>query len=55
MGNAYRILAGKHGKRPFRRPRHGWEVDIRMVLGKQGGKVWNGSIWLWIETDGRML
>jgi hypothetical protein len=31
--NAYRILVGKpKGKRPLRRPRHGWEDNIRMEL-----------------------
>ena len=30
--NAYRVLMGKpEGKRPLRRPRHGWE-DIKMDL-----------------------
>jgi len=33
MGNAYQILVREpEGKRPFRRPRHGWEYDIRMDL-----------------------
>jgi hypothetical protein len=33
MRNAYNILLGKYeGKRPFGRPRHRWEVNIRMDL-----------------------
>jgi len=33
MRNAYKILVGKsEGKRPLRRPRHGWEDNIRMDL-----------------------
>jgi hypothetical protein len=28
--NAYRVLVKKHeGKRPFRRPRHGWKDNIK--------------------------
>jgi hypothetical protein len=33
MRNAYNILVGKpDGKRPLRRPRHRWEVYIKMDL-----------------------
>jgi hypothetical protein len=33
MRNAYNILIRKpKGKRPFRRPRHRWEDNIRMDL-----------------------
>jgi hypothetical protein len=35
MRNAYKILGRKpEGKRPVRRPRHRWEDNIRMDLGK---------------------
>jgi hypothetical protein len=35
MENAFRILIGKlEGKRPFRRPRHRWEDNIKMDLRK---------------------
>jgi hypothetical protein len=35
--NAYSILLRKpEGKRPFGRPRHGWEDNIRMDLGEIG-------------------
>jgi hypothetical protein len=37
MGNASRSLVGKpEGKRSFRKPRHGWEDNIRMDLMKIG-------------------
>jgi hypothetical protein len=46
MRNSYKILFGKpEGKRPLRRPRRKWK-DNTKVLGKQGGKMWTGCIWL---------
>jgi hypothetical protein len=39
--NAYKILVGKHERK---RP------PVEWVLGKQGGKVWTGCIWLRIGT-----
>jgi hypothetical protein len=31
MRNVYKISVGKHeGKRPFRKPRHTWEENIRL-------------------------
>jgi len=36
------------GKRPWARPRHGWED-------KQGGKVQTGFIWFRIGTSGRLF
>jgi hypothetical protein len=36
----YMVLVGKpEGKRPLGRPRHGWEDEMRMDLGKTGGGV----------------
>jgi hypothetical protein len=33
----YRVLVGKpEGKRPLRRPRHRWEVNVRMDLEEVG-------------------
>jgi hypothetical protein len=33
MRNVYKILVGNpEGKRPLRRPRHGWEDNIKMNL-----------------------
>jgi len=37
MRNSYNTLVGKcEGKRPFRRPRHRWEDNIRMDLRVEG-------------------
>jgi hypothetical protein len=37
----YRVLLGKpNGKRPFVRPRHRWEDNIRMNLQKVGSMDW---------------
>jgi hypothetical protein len=51
MRNAYNILVGKHGE--------DLGVDGRMILewtlGKYGGKVWTGCIWLRTGTsDGQL-
>jgi hypothetical protein len=55
MRNAYSILVGKsEGKRPLRRPSVDWKV-LKWMLGKLGGKVWTGLIWLRIETSGGLL
>jgi len=43
------------GNRPLGRPRHRWETLSEWILEKQGGKVWNGIIWLKIGTNGRLL
>jgi hypothetical protein len=32
-----------------------WEDNIKMILGKQGGKVWSGYIWLMIGASGWLL
>jgi hypothetical protein len=56
MRNAYRILVGKpEGKRPLRGPIHVWEIILEWILGKLGGKMWTGCIWLMISTSGGML
>jgi hypothetical protein len=56
MKNACNILIGKPArKRPFRRPRHRWEDNIRMDCKKWGGKLWTGCICLRIGTSGRSL
>jgi hypothetical protein len=46
----YNVLVGKpRGKRPFRRPRHGWEDDgIRMDLRKTG---WGVVEWIQLAQD----
>jgi hypothetical protein len=48
----YRVLVGKpEEKRPFGRPRHRWEDEIRMDLKETGWGVWSGFIWLRIGTN----
>ena len=40
--NALKILTGKHtGKRPFKRPRHIWENNIKMDLKEIGFNMRN--------------
>jgi hypothetical protein len=56
MRNAYNTLVGNsEGKRPLGRPRHRWEGNIRMDLGRYGGRVWNGCIWLRTGISGGPL
>jgi len=46
-----RVLVVKpEGKRPFGRPRHRWEDNIKMDLQDVG--EWTGSSWLRIGTVG---
>jgi len=46
MRNAYKIMVRKHeGERPLRRPRHGWEDNIRMDIG------WEGVDWMHVAED----
>ena len=43
----YRVLVGKpEGKRPFGKPRHRWEYNIKMNLQGMGNGVRTGSSWL---------
>jgi hypothetical protein len=52
----YRVLVGKpEGKKPLRRPRRKWEVDIKMNLMEVGCGAWNRLIWLKIGTGGMRL
>jgi len=56
MKSAHKVFDRKSEvKRPLRRPRHRQEDNVGMVLGKEGGKVWIGFIWLRIRTSGRLL
>jgi hypothetical protein len=41
--------------RPFRRPKHKWEDNIKMDVSKLGLGAWTGMIWLGIETCDRLL
>jgi hypothetical protein len=33
----------------------GGKIILEWILGKEGGKVWTGFIWLRIRTSGRLL
>jgi hypothetical protein len=45
--NAYTIIVRKpEGKRPFGRPRHRMELNIKQYLQEHGIRVWNEFIWL---------
>jgi hypothetical protein len=47
--NVYRVLIGKsEGKRPLGRPRHRWEVGIRMDLREIG---WGSVDWIQLAQD----
>jgi hypothetical protein len=49
MRNAYNILVGKSGrKRPFGRPRRGWEHNIRLVVMEIG---WDVVKWIHLAQD----
>jgi hypothetical protein len=49
MRNAYNILVGKpEWKRPFGRPRHQWEDNIKMDLREIG---WEGVDWIHLAQD----
>ena len=50
------IGGGRHEvNRPFGRPRHRWEDNIKMDLEEVGIEEWTGSIWLRTGTAGRLL
>jgi hypothetical protein len=54
--NIYQTSVGKpERKRPLGRPRHRWEYNIRIILGKWGGKLNTGLIWLRLEISGGLL
>jgi len=56
MRNAYSILVVKpEGKRPLGRPRLDGRTVSGCVLGKLGGKLRAGFIWLKMGTSGRLL
>jgi hypothetical protein len=47
--NVYRVLVGKpEGKRPLERPRHRWEVGIRMDLREID---WRHVEWIHLAQD----
>jgi hypothetical protein len=46
---AYRILVGRpEGRRPLGRPRHRWEINIKMDLQDVG---WGGMDWIVMAQD----
>jgi hypothetical protein len=54
--NAYKILVEKpEGKRRLGRPTRRWGIILEWILGKQGGKVWTGCIWLRRGTSGGLF
>ena len=54
--DVYSVLVGKpEGKRPFGRPRHRWEDNIKMDFQEVGCGAWTGSSWLRIGTGGGHL
>jgi hypothetical protein len=54
--DVYRVLLGKsEGKTPLGKPRHRWEVSIKMDLREVGRGSWAGLIWLRIGTAGGQL
>jgi hypothetical protein len=56
MKNAYKILIGKpEQKRPAEDLGIEGKVTLQLILGKQGGKMWTGIIWLRIGTSGRLF
>jgi hypothetical protein len=49
MRNAYDVLVGKRGgKRPFGRPRHGWEGKISVYLRAVG---WKSVDWMHLAQE----
>jgi hypothetical protein len=49
-------LVGKpEGKRPLRNLKIDGKIILEWILGKLGGKVWTGFIWLRIGTSGGEL
>jgi hypothetical protein len=60
MRNAQKVLVRKSAeKRPLGRPKHRWKDNIKMIIEKQGEKLWMGLIWfrtltaltLWISKS----
>jgi hypothetical protein len=42
---ACKVLVGKpEGKGPLGRPRHRWEINVKMDLQEVGWRTWNGLI-----------
>jgi hypothetical protein len=56
MWSVYNIVVGKReGKDHSEDGRADGMITSEWILGKQGGKVWSGYIWLRIGTSGELL
>jgi len=56
MRNAYSTLVGKStGKGPLGRCWCSGRIILEWIVGKQGGKVWTGCIWLRTRISGGLL
>jgi hypothetical protein len=53
--NAYKIVRKPEGERPLKNLGVDGRILLEWILGKQGGKVWTGHIWLRIRASGRLL
>jgi hypothetical protein len=43
--NVYKVYVGKpEGKRPLGRTTHRWENNIRIIVKKENGLAWTGSV-----------
>jgi hypothetical protein len=49
------LVEKPEGKRPFGRPRRGWENNIKADLQEVECGAWTGLIWLGIRTGGGRL
>jgi hypothetical protein len=54
MRIAYKILVGK-GREHSEDLGIDGKIILELILGKQGGKVWTGCIWLRIGTSSGLL
>jgi hypothetical protein len=53
---AYGVLVGKYeGKKPLRRPRHGWEDIVKIEVKEYDGNAWTGFSWPRAGTSGGLL
>jgi hypothetical protein len=43
------------GRRPFRRPRHRWENNIKIYSLEDDEEEWSGLVWLRIGKSGELL
>jgi hypothetical protein len=54
--NAYKILVGKRGGKNYSEDLGvDGRIILKWILGRWGGKVWTGFIWLSIGTSGGLL